>query len=144
MADRPASMQRRISLLLLLAILPNALVDGMVIQRVFGANNSEVMFASSGGGTHVYLAGTGMCASRLDARARLHDPLHAGPCSSRADFTNRRADSRAASGCAFRRGSAFSPPSVFIGINADAECAVQPFTSTRNRLHCIMCAEPAC
>ena len=41
----------------------------------------------------------------------------------------------------FRRGSAFSPPSVFIGINADAECVVQPFTSTRNRLHCIMCAD---
>ena len=38
-------------------------------------------------------------------------------------------------------GSAFSPPSVFIGINAEAECKVQPFTSTRNRVHCIIGAE---
>ena len=34
-------------------------------------------------------------------------------------------------------GSAFSPPVVYVGINADAECKVQPFTSTRNRVHCI-------
>jgi hypothetical protein len=38
-------------------------------------------------------------------------------------------------------GSAFSPPTVFVGINADAECVVQPFTSSRNRLHCIIGAE---
>ena len=74
------------------------LACAMVIQRVFGANNSEVMFASSGGGTHVYLAGTDL-------------------------------------------GSAFAPPQIFLGINAEAECVVQPFTSSRNRLHCIISAE---
>ena len=84
-------------LLLLLAAAPPQL-DAMVIQRVFGANNTEIAFASGGGGTHMYLAGTGI-------------------------------------------GSAFSPPTVFIGINADATCVVQPFTSTRNRLHCIISAE---
>ena len=40
-----------------------------------------------------------------------------------------------------RSGSAFGPPTVFIGINADAQCVVQPFTSSRNRLHCIIGAE---
>ena len=70
----------------------------MVIQRVFGANGSEVGFASAGGGTHVYLAGTDI-------------------------------------------GSAFAPPEVYVGIRADALCIVQPFTSSRNRLHCIVNAE---
>ena len=32
-------------------------------------------------------------------------------------------------------GSAFAPPTVFIG--SSGRCDVQPFTSTRNRLHCI-------
>ena len=76
--------------------LPNVLAQ--VIQRIYGANLSEVGFASSGGGTHLYIVGSGI-------------------------------------------GSAFAPPSVFVGINADAECVVQPFTSTRNRLHCIVSAE---
>ena len=73
-------------------------VRGMVIQRIFGANHSEISHASVGGGTHVYLSGSDI-------------------------------------------GSAFSPPSVFIGINANAECKVQPFTTSRNRLHCIIGAE---
>ena len=82
MADRP--MRRGTMLLLLLALVPNALVDGMVIQRVFGANNSELAHASSGGGTHMYLAGTGMCAIRpRRARARLHASPHAISRSSR-------------------------------------------------------------
>ena len=81
--------------LLLLAATPSR---GMVINRVFGANGSEVAFASAGGGAHVYLSGTDI-------------------------------------------GSAFAPPDVFIGINADARCVVQPFTSTKNRLHCIVNAE---
>ena len=38
-------------------------------------------------------------------------------------------------------GSAFAPPDVFIGINTEARCVVQPFTSTRNRLHCIISGE---
>ena len=84
-------------LLCLLGILV-APCRAMVIQRVIGANRSEVAYASAGGGTHIYLAGTGI-------------------------------------------GSAFAPPDVFIGINADARCVVQPFTSTRNRLHCIVYAE---
>ena len=48
-------------LLLLLAAAPPQL-GAMVIQRVFGANNTEIAFASAGGGTHMYLAGTGMYA----------------------------------------------------------------------------------
>ena len=46
-----------------------------VIQRIFGANNSEVSFASSGGGTHVYLAGTGMCAHAEPDGLELNLPL---------------------------------------------------------------------
>ena len=39
-------------------------------------------------------------------------------------------------------GSAFSPPTVRIGITAGAgtECVVQAFTSSKNRLHCIISA----
>lgn len=36
---------------------------------------------------------------------------------------------------------AFAPPEVFVGINAEARCVVQPFTSSRNRLHCIINSE---
>jgi hypothetical protein len=39
-----------------LLVLPRS-SDAAVIQRVFGANSSEVSHASVGGGTHVYLAG---------------------------------------------------------------------------------------
>ena len=77
----------RLAIFLLLAA---RLSDAAVIQRVFGANSSEISHASAGGGTHVYLAGSGI-------------------------------------------GSAFAPPTVYVGIGADAECVVQPFTSTRNR-----------
>ena len=38
-------------------------------------------------------------------------------------------------------GSAFAPPDVFIGSRADARCIVQPFTTAKNRLHCIIDAE---
>ena len=31
---------------------------GAMIQKIFGANTSQIGFASSGGGTHVYLTGT--------------------------------------------------------------------------------------
>ena len=68
-----------------------------VINRVSGANHSELTHASSGGGTHVYLTGTDI-------------------------------------------GSAFAPPLVYIGTSAQAECVVQPFTSSNNRLHCIISA----
>lgn len=50
-------MSRLAGLVLLLA----THAHGAVIQRVFGANNTEIAFASGGGGTHMYLAGTGMC-----------------------------------------------------------------------------------
>ena len=79
-------------LMLALVALP---VRGMVIQRVTGANDSEVSHASSGGGAHVYIMGTDI-------------------------------------------GSAFAPPFVYVGTNLDAQCVVQPFTSNRNRLHCIL------
>jgi hypothetical protein len=80
--------------MLLIALLPHA-ADAMVIQRVHGANNSEVSHASSGGGTHVYLTGTNL-------------------------------------------GTAFAPPSVYLGDKLEVQCAVQPFTSSNNRLHCII------
>lgn len=38
-------------------------------------------------------------------------------------------------------GSAFAPPAVYLGINAQAECKVQSFTSAKNKLHCIIAAE---
>ena len=93
---RDPSHYARLLLALLLLHLPHT--SAMVIQRVFGANGTEVGFASAGGGTHVYLAGTDI-------------------------------------------GSAFAPPEVYVGIRADARCVVQPFTSSRNRLHCIVNAE---
>ena len=86
------------ALLVAVLIAPPPPAGAAVIQRVFGANQSEIGWASPGGGVHVYLAGTGI-------------------------------------------GSAFAPPEVFLGINADAVCHVQPFTSTRNRLHCIVSPE---
>ena len=42
---------------LLIVILCSS-VRGAVIQKIFGANTSKIGFASSGGGTHVYLTGT--------------------------------------------------------------------------------------
>ena len=35
-------------------------------------------------------------------------------------------------------GTPFSPPAIRIGINGNTACEVQGFTSTRNRLHCII------
>ena len=35
-------------------------------------------------------------------------------------------------------GSAFAPPTVLIGTTGQVECKVQPFTTTNNRLHCII------
>ena len=75
-----------------------SVANGGVVQKVFGANSSEVAYASSGGGTHVYVGGVDV-------------------------------------------GSAFAPPDVFIGSNGDARCVVQPFTSSNNRLHCVISAE---
>ena len=54
--------QPTIGIALALLSLTLAHVTAMVIQRIFGANNSEIAFASGGGGTHMYLAGTGMYA----------------------------------------------------------------------------------
>ena len=79
--------------LLLLLLLPFA--HAAVVKDIWGANRSEILFASSGGGTHVYLSGVDI-------------------------------------------GSAFAPPTVLIGTRGEIECAVQPFTSARNRMHCII------
>ena len=76
------------------------LVRSAVIQDVWGANRSELLFASSGGGTHVYLSGVDI-------------------------------------------GSAFAPPVVLIGALGHIECRVQPFTSAKNRMHCIVSADRA-
>ena len=95
-AWRPSTSGTRLCKLVALFTIP-ALVHSAIIQRVTGANQSEVSHASCGGGTHVYIAGTDI-------------------------------------------GSAFAPPVVFVGVNADAQCVVQPFTSNRNRLHCIVSA----
>ena len=37
-------------------------------------------------------------------------------------------------------GTAFSPPQIRLGVNGDAECVVQSFTSSPSRLHCIVAA----
>lgn len=71
-----------------------------VIRDIWGANHSEVLYASSGGGTHVYISGTDI-------------------------------------------GSAFAPPTVLLGLQGQVECKVQPFTSARNRMHCIVSAANA-
>ena len=84
--------------LLLLGLLSLPGAQSMVIQRVHGMADSEIAFASSGGGTHMYLTGTDL-------------------------------------------GSAFAPPSVYIGSRAQIECNVQSFTSSDNRLHCIIAAD---
>ena len=76
------------------------LVRSAVIQDVWGANRSELLFASSGGGTHVYLSGVDI-------------------------------------------GSAFSPPVVLIGALGHIKCSVQPFTSAKNRMHCIISGDRA-
>ena len=34
-------------------------------------------------------------------------------------------------------GSVFAPPTIFVGNQNQAECVVQPFTSSRNWVHCI-------
>ena len=71
-----------------------------VIKDIWGANRSEVLFASGGGGTHVYLSGVDV-------------------------------------------GSAFAPPTVLIGARGQVACNVQPFTSAKNRMHCIISSENA-
>ena len=38
-------------------------------------------------------------------------------------------------------GTAFAPPDVFLGYNAQVKCNVQAFTSTKNRLHCLIGAD---
>ena len=75
-------------------------INSAVIKNVWGANNSEVLFASGGGGTHVYISGTNI-------------------------------------------GTAFAPPLVFLGLASQLECQVQPFTSAKNRMHCIISSENA-
>ena len=84
----------RVVLLALLA--PKA--GAFVIQRITGANRSELTHLSAAGGAHIYLSGTDL-------------------------------------------GSAFAPPTIFVGNRQQAECVVQPFTSNRNRLHCIVHAD---
>lgn len=71
-----------------------------ILRDIRGVQQSEVLFASSGGGTHVYLSGTDI-------------------------------------------GSAFAPPIVVLGERGQVDCKVQPFTSARNRLHCIISAAHA-
>lgn len=71
-----------------------------VVKDIWGANHSELLFASSGGGTHVYLSGVDI-------------------------------------------GSAFAPPTILLGIRGHVECKVQPFTSAKNRVHCIISSENA-
>ena len=76
------------------------LVRSAVIQDIWGANRSELLFASSGGGTHVYLSGVDI-------------------------------------------GSAFAPPVVLIGALGLIKCSVQPFTSAKKRMHCIISGDSA-
>ena len=48
------------------------LTQSAVIRSLWGSNNSEPLFASSGGGTHVYLQGTD-----LGSAVRFRDQEHA-------------------------------------------------------------------
>jgi hypothetical protein len=82
----------------LLLLLLGRPAHAAVIQRITGANQSELSHLSSAGGAHVYIFGSDI-------------------------------------------GSAFAPPLVYVGAQAQAECQVQPFTSNRNRLHCIVHAD---
>ena len=60
---------------LLLVVIFCSSVRGAVIKKIFGANASQIGFASSGGGTHVYLSGTDLgsafavCVIRIPTRA---------------------------------------------------------------------------
>ena len=83
-----------LSLRVLLVVL---CADAAVINRLHGSAQSEVGFASSGGGTHIYLVGQNL-------------------------------------------GSAFAPPAIYLGQKLQAECKPQPFTSSKNRIHCIVAA----
>ena len=80
---------------ILLCLIMVPLAGAAIVKDVWGANRSELLFASSGGGTHVYLSGTDI-------------------------------------------GSAFAPPIVLLGLRGQVECKVQPFTSAKNRMHCIV------
>ena len=97
LSDKRVGMSSRV-LLLAAGLLP--LVSASVIKDLHGPQRSEVLYASSGGGTHVYISGTDI-------------------------------------------GSAFAPPTVALGHRGEVECKVQPFTSTNNRLHCIISAANA-
>ena len=79
----------------LLCLLLVANARAAVIKQIWGSNRSELLFASSGGGSHVYLSGANI-------------------------------------------GTAFAPPLVYLGLRGQLECSVQPFTSARNRMHCII------
>ena len=84
----------------LLCILYLPFARSAVVKDIWGANRSELLYASSGGGTHVYLSG--------------------------ADI-----------------GSAFAPPTILMGQQGKIACNVQPFTSAKNRMHCIISGENA-
>ena len=85
-------------LLLLSLALAAPPVRCAVVQKIWGANDSQVLHASCGGGTHVYFSGANI-------------------------------------------GTAFAPPTVLLGLRGQLECTPQPFTSGRNRVHCIVSSE---
>ena len=66
-----------------------------VINRVTGANTSELTHLSVGGGASIYITGSQI-------------------------------------------GTPFAPPAIFVGIHGDARCTPQSFTSSNNRIHCII------
>jgi hypothetical protein len=84
----------------LLCILYLPFARSAVVKDIWGANRSELLYASSGGGTHVYFSGVDI-------------------------------------------GSAFAPPTILIGQQGKVACNVQPFTSAKNRMHCIISGENA-
>ena len=66
----PTSSVGMSSRVLLLAVLLLPLVSASVIKDLHGPQRSEVLYASSGGGTHVYISGTDIGSERhLHARA---------------------------------------------------------------------------
>ena len=97
--DRPSLIMSQYRVFLLLVSLALAQASG-VIKDIWGTKRSEILHASSGGGTHVYISGTDI-------------------------------------------GSAFAPPTVTLGLRGQVECVVQPFTTAKNRIHCIIASANA-
>ena len=101
--------------------LVSVVVQGAVVRRVSGPDESEITHASAGGGVSVYLTGSAL-GTPFNPRAPPRLPV-----SNVAWVPN-------SCGCRPDPGAAI----VLVGTKGDAECVVQGFTSSLTRLHCII------